>query len=372
MSGITLNKDLGRLARSGDFAEQLIPTYTKIAEAIKACDGESAKQYIDFFDVEAAVCYKLFDQWVVDIERFLTEKGMSAAELDGVRLDLTLLVNRGYFGRDDYDAYDRRQERLEYMSMKAKLCRYLNAPPEEALNVLAAFKDKWCSIHDRDVDLLSGLLNTVHLHHGDIAIGEVIRDYVIGNLFSFRYERFDVSKKKWEDSFKTLVYLSIESMRGHLVGPERDGTMGLVEDDEKVTITFAPCGSGGRISAGDTLHGTPSRHEAPYYFKMMENKYDFSWKKSGVCHYCVHCSVLVEKIPMERFGYPLRVVEPPVYPDHTKVCKWTMYKNPRNVPEWVYERMGEKKPLQDEPLGSATRRQGKLGNVKAMDGSKLL
>ena len=58
---------------------------------------------------------------------------------------------------------------------------------------------------------------------------------------------------------------------------------------------------------------------------------------------------------MELFGYPVRVVDSPVYPGNVEQCKWTMYRNPRDVPAAVYERMAETKPGADEELGSATR-----------------
>ena len=53
---------------------------------------------------------------------------------------------------------------------------------------------------------------------------------------------------------------------------------------------------------------------------------------------------------MDRFGYPTRVIDPPVYPDTDKdpavrqKCQWSMYKDPTTVPEEYYERVGRKKP----------------------------
>jgi len=65
---------------------------------------------------------------------------------------------------------------------------------------------------------------------------------------------------------------------------------------------------------------------------------------------------------MDRFGYPVRVVEPPLYPvrdgvrvddasDDRQRCSWTMYKDPTTVPEEIYERAGRTKPT---VFGSAT------------------
>jgi hypothetical protein len=58
---------------------------------------------------------------------------------------------------------------------------------------------------------------------------------------------------------------------------------------------------------------------------------------------------------MDRFGYPVRVIDPPVYPDTNRdadarqKCQWQMFKDPTSVPEEYYERVGRKRP---EAFGS--------------------
>jgi hypothetical protein len=53
---------------------------------------------------------------------------------------------------------------------------------------------------------------------------------------------------------------------------------------------------------------------------------------------------------MDRFGYPVRVIDPPVYPDTNRdpdarqKCQWQMFKDPTKVPEEYYERVARKKP----------------------------
>jgi len=66
--------------------------------------------------------------------------------------------------------------------------------------------------------------------------------------------------------------------------------------------------------------------------------------------------MMTGKLPIERFGYPLRIVEPPLAGNATGRCTWTIYRDPRDAPAWYYETLGETKPAPDEPLGSATRR----------------
>ena len=60
--------------------------------------------------------------------------------------------------------------------------------------------------------------------------------------------------------------------------------------------------------------------------------------------YCAHCCEILEKKPVQEFGYPVRVVDPPQYPNTDVKCKWYIYKDPDKVPEKYYKRIGEKKP----------------------------
>ena len=55
--------------------------------------------------------------------------------------------------------------------------------------------------------------------------------------------------------------------------------------------------------------------EPPYNWKVSEEKHDWNHFEPGVCFYCAHCIILMEHMPMDRFGYPVRVVDPPRYPD---------------------------------------------------------
>ena len=164
-------------------------------------------------------------------------------------------------------AYDRAAELQRYRVYKARLLRELNAPPAVALKTLDEWKELWRSIHDRDVDYASGLMNVAHIRFREASLEDLLRS-------------------------------------------------------------------------------------APYYFNTIDAKHDFSWNKEGVCQYCSHCAMMTGKLPIERFGYPLRVVDPPLRGDTKGRCSWTIYKDLRDVPAAYYEQLGEKKPEAHEPLGS--------------------
>jgi hypothetical protein len=53
----------------------------------------------------------------------------------------------------------------------------------------------------------------------------------------------------------------------------------------------------------------------------------------------------LELLPAENWGHPVRVVDPPTYPDRTHAkCRWTVYKTVEAIPKEVYERIGMHKP----------------------------
>ena len=141
-------------------------------------------------------------------------------------------------------------------------------------------------------------------------------------------------------------------MRGHLVGPDRNGDIEVTEDEEKYVIAFDPCGSGGRGQRGDLVEGTPSRSEAPYNFGVTTEEHDWAWNEKGVCYYCAHCCFALEYWPAQQWGHPLRVIDSPLYPEETsgeqpKKCTWTIYKSVDAIPAAAYARIGMSKPASD-------------------------
>ena len=339
-----------RKARTASWNEQLVSTVSHVRRAITSGDRIDAVEWIDYADWEwAGSNYGFYTQWHQEGEAFLLSKGVTEADLDGIRADLKLLVNTRF---DDGVPYDRVAELGRYRMLKARLVRHLNAPADVALTTFDEWKECWRAIHDRDVDYASGIMNVALVRFGEAVLEDLLRAGITPR-FDARYGRYDISQVEWAKAFDDLVHTSIETQRGHLVGPEREGTPELQSFEDRVVISFQPCGTGGRTVAGDAISGTPSRHLAPYYFHTIDGKHDFAWNKSGVCQYCSHCAMMTGKLPIERFGYPLRVVDPPLKGHPNGRCTWTLYRDPRNAPASYYEMLGERKPGPDEPLGSS-------------------
>lgn len=332
---------LGRRIRSdATWADAAVSTYTRAQEAIEAGAWSRAAEYVDFFDDEAAVIFGFFRGLIPDAIRYLEARGVTKPELLALNRHLLDLIPL-----PDGRPFIARQRWAEFQA-EVRACTLAcgAADRDAALAHLAELKEIWRQVQDRDVDHLYGLINDAVVRWGEPVVGE-FWDAIIGPLFTSRYEKFDVASHPWDDSLWTNVYLAFEAMRGHLVGPDRDGNMEFSEDADRYTWRFDPCGSGGRSMRGDAIEGSPPRMEKPFEYGVTTEAFDFAWNKKGVCYYCVNCCVVMQLMPIDKFGYPVRVVEPPTYPEEREAkCTWHVYKDPAKVPERYYTDVGRTKP----------------------------
>ncbi len=337
---------LQRRVRLGSWQDQKVSTYQRILEALDEGDFANASELAAYFVDEAAVCWQLYRQWLADLEGFLRDEGTPEAELTEIRehLDeLTVLPEGTPF--DTFALWEEFKALIDDVIAAARL-----KDADTARELMPRAKEVWRRTHDRDVDKTYYYMSETARRYGDDAIPRMY-DRVLLPLFAWRYEKFDIDKHPWDEGLETLLYVSCEAMRGHLVGPERTGDFELEEYVDRFELKFDPCGSGGRTLRGDWIENTPARMEAPYNFRVSEEERDWNHYQKGVCLYCAHCVILMEHMPMDRFGYPVRVVDPPIYgaTDESGApmkCKWTMYKDPTTVPEEFYERSGRTKPTE--------------------------
>jgi hypothetical protein len=343
--------------RFGDPKDQAKSTWAKILEAIDGGVAEDAAALAAYAVDETKIHCDVMAQWRADLRAFLIEKGVSARDLqesEKAVIDLLALP--------DGSPFDLPRLWNEYLDLILKLQgQVFRGDWDAARETVKCARESWRRISDRDVDWCCGVMNEVVVRLGEEAVPEMY-DRIIGPLFQWRYDKFDVSKADWEsESLPTLLYVALEAMRAYLSTAWRDGSpLELIEHEDRWVLRFDPCGSGGRFVRGDWIEGTPSRIDPPYDFAVIEGAYDWTDGKNGICVYCNHCQVLLEHMPMDKFGYPVRVIEPPIYPDNARDetrqrCQWTMYKDPTTVPEEVYERCGRTKPSQfgSEALGTA-------------------
>jgi hypothetical protein len=355
MTHLEWSDAIGKRVRSGDWADQAISTVTKIEEELRAAGDtfgpaasrrENAAQLVDYYMEEAKVVHLVYRVWTQGFEDWLAANGVPA---DDIAAEVDRL--RRLMAYPDGQPLDR-EARWEALGLRAgRLAhgiRSYDLPVDEALAELAGVNEDWRRLHDRSADLMAGILAFVARRFGEAALEPCYRS-VMEPYLQERYMPFDVRQTPYEDTLDRNLYISIEAMRGHLVGPGRTGDIELEEHDDRWTLRFDPCGSGGRILRGSPEEGTGSRVLAPYEFGVIEEARPWTWNETGVCYYCAHCNLALSTIPAERWGHPVRTVDPPLWrgpddPATNRKCQWTIWKSLEAIPEREYERIGRTKP----------------------------
>ena len=215
--------------------------------------------------------------------------------------------------------------------------------------MLDAARRAWCAAHDRACDWIYGLLDAAARHLGEEVIG-AMWDALMSDFYATR-DDYAPSARPWADSVPALLADAVASLRGHLSGQERMGEVDVTEEPDRWVVSFDPCGSGGRTHRPDTTSDGRARMEPPYGFAVTTGRHDWAWQREGVCLYCVHCCQLQERVPIQRFGIPLRVIDPPTWPASREggKCTWSIYKDPQAIPVTAYQRVGLQKPAAQAP-----------------------
>ena len=139
-------------------------------------------------------------------------------------------------------------------------------------------------------------------------------DVVLLPLFAWRYEKFDIDKHPWDEGARGA---DARRLRGDARPPRRpraDRGHGADRDRGPLRSSGSiPAGRAAARSGATRSRARPPRMEPPYNWTVVEEQHPWNHYKSGVCHYCAHCIVLMEEMPIDRFGYPVRVIDPPQY-----------------------------------------------------------
>ena len=198
---------------------------------------------------------------------------------------------------------------------------------DEAKAMVDYFRTEMLVVHDIYVQYVQDILAFIARAFGEEQVEAAFR-VALGTWFAERYEAYN------QMTLEERVQLTAEGMRCHLDGPERKGDFTLIEEKDRYVYRWDPCGSGGALRRRAAANGTEvaSAKEA----------HTWTWGREGVCLYCSHCSLVNEILPIENFGYPNRITEYPENPGDP--CTWYIYKDPDDIPEEYYKRIGKTKP----------------------------
>jgi hypothetical protein len=294
----------GRAVRTGTWVEQAEPTLDRIERALAEARRAEAAGLVRQLVVEAQEIHDLYTAWCAAVSQVLEGEGVPAR------------IDAGFDPECEWDEFRRA---VDETASRAELGNVSVADVE----VLAG---RWRDAHDRHLELVAAWVDMAVATLGEERLGDLWAELQADGIAA--YDRYDIRRNPWGRSHELLVQIAIEGMHGHLGGPRRRGEVEVTEHRDRVELRFEPCGSGGALRARELFGVTTERH-------------DFAWNELGVCHYCVHCCVLQQLTPIDRLGYPARVIDPPLRPG--EACTWTVYRDPSLVPAEAYERVGRRK-----------------------------
>ncbi|MFT3730658.1 MAG: hypothetical protein QM780_04420 [Hyphomicrobium sp.] len=339
-SPLVYHEAIGYQIRRGSYLDHSASTYTLAENAVRDGRFHDAAELGRYTVREAVEAHELYRDWIIEIRAFLDQRGVDRKTIDADEKRIRDLIKLD--ADIDFDP------EAGWKSYNAAIEAFASAcdagRKTDALLFLERARQIWRDTHDRKCDWVYGLIDIVARRLGEGCIGE-LWDVLMAPMYAY-YVRYDVDNNPWPRSFDLLMHYALEGLRGHLSGPGRLGTIEVFEESDRWGMRFDPCGSGGRTYRDDPDTGLPPRMEKPFEFGVTTKEYDWAWNKKGICHYCVHCCALNERMPMRRFGYPTRVVEPPTWPAAREggKCTWYVYKDPQLVPEEIYTRVGMTKP----------------------------
>jgi hypothetical protein len=329
---VDFEPSLGRLARSGSYAQLGEGSFKAALEALRAGRQGDAAELVSVTVLEADELRDVFDRWPRVTRQWVLDQGAPIVELERLVARLEALLDSDVPGiAEAWPSY------VKLVDDAAELCR---AGAVEASEAVRAAHDRWMRIHDRAVDFTSGMIDVAARMLGEDVIGD-LWDHLMADWYDAHEKRYDVSNQPWEESARQLMVAIFDGFHAHLTGPNRSGQVEVIEEADRIGFRFAPCGSGGRSLSAGITDGAP-RAAAPYGFAVTTRPHDWAWNKVGICSYCVHCCQLNERMPITRLGYPTRVIDPPTWPtaEENPSCTWWIYRDPSLVPDEVYQRVG--------------------------------
>ncbi|MDQ6526287.1 hypothetical protein RB608_21890 [Nocardioides sp. LHD-245] len=325
---------LGRVTRTGSWSELGEGTFAAAGRALSAGRPEDAARLVEVSLLEADELRDVYGSWPGTTAAWVRARGVDPALLEREEVRLRELLGQG----PQAGIAERWGEYVERAEHAATLCR--SGPAAAAGAAVEEARACWQDIHDDAVDLVSGMVDVAVRLVGEQALGD-LWDHLMADWYDVHERRYALASQPWTKSARQLAVAVFDGFHAHLTGPDRSGAVEVIEEADRIGFRFAPCGSGGRSLAAGITGGSP-RAAAPYDFAVTTQPHDWAWNTVGICSYCVHCCQLNEVMPIDRLGYPTRVIDAPTWPatEENPSCTWWIYRDPSLVPDAVYERVG--------------------------------
>lgn len=315
---------MSRMFTDEELQEMIVPTTTRIRNAYKAGDKETCKKLWNKLVDDYMYAFELRVDWdkaftdyiynnlggdaLYEVWRFRgwTEEQIAPMKITEERRQQGLaMIEDG----NDYDAFDKFLEH-EYIMFRHS--------------------------HDKRIEWETIIMGYVYNHAGPEALWSTMASVTP----QYWQHMIDVTLN---GTFKDAVMEQIGGLETH------GEPLEIMEDDEKVVVWMRPCGS------GQFLMETRHVYEAPQ--KCVRCKAcPQTWNIDNFPVYCVHAPQQ-EILSIKQIGWPVMVNCPlpaerdvPGYQFAKQSCGFAVYKDPNDIPEYVYKTLGFEKPAHvDKP-----------------------
>lgn len=324
---------LGRTARTGSWDELAKGTFRTAVDRLADGDPDAAADLVEVAVLEAEELLDVFERWPRATADWIRSHGASEADIASALDRLESLVGAQAMAGIEAEW----PQFISAVTVAAAACRRGDAVAADSIEQARAV---WQGIHDRAVDRVSGLIDVAVRLVGEDRLG-ALWDFLMNDWYDVHARRYSLANQPWSTSAHQLMVAIVDGFHAHLAGTGRQGDIEIIEEPTRTGFRFAPCGSGGRSLDARVSDGAP-RAGAPYGFAVTTEPHDWAWNTVGICSYCVHCCQLNERMPIDRLGFPTRVIDAPTWtPDSPQTsCTWWVYRDPADIPDDVYRRVG--------------------------------
>ncbi len=313
MLNLEYNEKLGRMLRLDDIDTLGIATQTLAEDAIREGRADEALALVDYYHQEMRIMHDIMITWLTDINRYLIAR--SAETNQASLLSATLFETWRTFPIGE--------------APRERCKDAINGGQEaDAIDWLEKMRLEFKNPHEILVAWVQNLLTTIAGRWGE----DAVLDSILQTHENIWGERYD----KWHEMTPLeKLALTVEGMRGgHFSGPARRGDMILTDQGDRYKMVMDPCGSGGVLRRGD-----PETGRVPHPVGttgMNSEPKAWSFKKTGMHWYCVHCPIAKEWLPAQKTGRLLRPLDHVL--DHDASCTWYVYKDEADTRAYHYPR----------------------------------
>jgi hypothetical protein len=288
-------------------------TVELIAENLERGQHSEAKNLVTRFQEELMTMFYSYSGWETSILGCI-------AEVDGEARSVEVLA-----GVEDWDiAPERKIETRGVAGRWVEELKKIQLLIDEGLVAEAGqrahtLREQALELHDGLMSRVSALLSVVYEDYGDEELKRILN-------IVMKPESMDPDGKI---PFREKVENIMRFTRCHLL------PFTVTEDEEKVTFMPDPCPSGARLIRS-------GHYDSPRNNAIVRDAGPLTYGRAQLPVYCCH-EPAMELSSVLRTGVPLFIVDPPEDVGISP-CKIYVYKDPAQIPEGYYQRLGLEKP----------------------------